>query len=67
MRTNNLSRRRFIGSVSLSTVGLAASGAIPVIGNTSGNSDKLAILGGDPLVKNKVWPEWPYVDEKMVA
>ncbi|HBL76742.1 MAG: glutamine--scyllo-inositol aminotransferase [Bacteroidetes bacterium GWF2_42_66] len=67
MKTNDLSRRHFIGTVSLSTVGLAASGAIPVIGNTSGNTGKLAILGGDPVVKNKVWPQWPYIDEKMIA
>jgi perosamine synthetase len=76
MGTNEFSRRRFIGAVSLGTAGLAAVGNLPVIGNisgvkpvlgkTSGESSKLAILGGDPVVKNKVWPKWPYIDEKMV-
>jgi hypothetical protein len=27
----------------------------------------LAILGGEPVVKSKVWPEWPYVDDKMIS
>ncbi|MGV8134566.1 MAG: DegT/DnrJ/EryC1/StrS family aminotransferase [Mangrovibacterium sp.] len=67
MKKNNLSRRHFIGAVSLSTVGMAASGAIPVIGNTSGNSGKLAILGGEPVRKNKSWPQWPHIDDKMIA
>ena len=66
MKKKDLSRRHFIGTVSLSTVGLAASGAIPVIGKTSGNTSKLAILGGDPVRKNKVWPKWPHVDERMI-
>jgi len=67
MKKNNLSRRHFIGTVSLSTVGMAASGAIPVIGKTSGNSGKLAILGGEPVRKNKSWPQWPHIDDKMIA
>ncbi|MDX9880490.1 MAG: DegT/DnrJ/EryC1/StrS family aminotransferase [Prolixibacteraceae bacterium] len=67
MKKNNLSRRHFIGTVSLSTVGLATSGAIPVIGKTTGNTGKLAILGGDPVRKNKAWPKWPHVDETMIT
>lgn len=76
MGTNDLSRRRFIGAVSLGTVGLATAGVMPVTGNepattpyiggTSTASGKLAILGGDPVVKNKVWPQWPYLDDKML-
>jgi dTDP-4-amino-4,6-dideoxygalactose transaminase len=67
MGTNELSRRHFIGAVSLGTVGLTATGAMPFIGVTSGNFGDLAILGGEPIVKNKVWPKWPYLDEKMTA
>lgn len=29
-------------------------------------ADKLAILGGEPVRKNKSWPQWPYRDEKVV-
>ena len=76
MGTSDFSRRRFIGAVSLGTVGLATAGVMPVAGNepattpyiggTSTASGKLAILGGDPVVKNKVWPQWPYLDDKML-
>ncbi len=66
MKKKELSRRRFIGTVSLSTVGLAASGAVPAIGKISGNAGKLAILGGEPVRKNKSWPEWPYVDQNVL-
>ena len=27
----------------------------------------MAILGGEPVRKNKRWPDWPHVDEAMVA
>ncbi len=67
MGTNDFSRRHFIGTVSLGTVGLAASGKIPGIVHNSRITEKLAILGGKPIVDKKVWPKWPYVDEKMVA
>ena len=43
-----------------------AASNVPVFGSTSGNSGKLAILGGTPVVQNKQWPKWPYVDEKVV-
>ncbi len=76
MGTKDFSRRRFIGAVSLGTVGLATAGVLPVtgsepvsspfLGKTTNAASKLAILGGDPVVKNKVWPKWPYVNDKMV-
>ena len=69
MEKNNFSRRRFITGVSLGTAAAVTTGALPVMGNIpllSNETGKLAILGGTPVVKNKVWPAWPYVDEKMV-
>jgi len=66
MKKSDYSRRRFIATVSASSVAALASGAIPFIGKTQNVTGKLAILGGEPVRKNKSWPEWPYVDEKMV-
>jgi perosamine synthetase len=66
MKKSDYSRRRFIATVSASSVAAMASGAIPFIGKTHNVTGKLAILGGEPVRKNKSWPEWPYVDEKMV-
>jgi perosamine synthetase len=69
MKKNDFTRRRFIATVSAGTVGAVTSNAIPsfedvtIIPQAKG---KLAILGGDPVRKNKEWPNWPYVDEKMV-
>ena len=66
MKKSDYSRRRFIATVSASSVAAMASGAIPFIGKTQNVTGKLAILGGEPVRKNKSWPEWPYMDEKMV-
>ena len=70
MEKNNFTRRRFITGVSAGSIAAVASTSIPALGNISylaGQTGKLAILGGEPVVKDKVWPAWPYVDEKMVA
>lgn len=69
MNTKDFTRRRFIATVSAGSVAAVASGVVPALGNISiskQSSGKLAILGGDPVRKNKDWPKWPYVDEKMV-
>ncbi len=66
MKRKDYSRRRFIATVSATSVAAMASGAIPFYGKTNHVSGELAILGGEPVRKSKVWPEWPYVDEKMV-
>ncbi|MDD7456104.1 MAG: DegT/DnrJ/EryC1/StrS family aminotransferase [Bacteroidales bacterium] len=67
----HISRRKFISTVSTATaavvgaqflgpLSLAETGPTPKGG-------KLALLGGKPVAPNKVWPKWPYVDEKIVA
>ena len=69
MGKNNFTRRQFITGVSVGSIAAVASASVPVLGNIShmtNETGKLALLGGEPVVKNKVWPEWPYVDEKMV-
>jgi perosamine synthetase len=68
MRSSKFSRRKFITTTAAGSVAVAASGAIPAMGFTPvrNESDKLAILGGTPVAPNKVWPDWPYIDEKVV-
>jgi perosamine synthetase len=69
MKTKDFTRRRFIATVSAGSVAAVASGTVSPFGNISiltQSNGKLAILGGTPVRKNKEWPEWPYVDEKMV-
>src|SRR4030043_1866947 len=69
MKEKAFSRRKFISTVSAGSVAAVASGVIPSFGNVTpvtNNTGKLAILGGTPVAPNKVWPEWPYIDERMV-
>jgi perosamine synthetase len=69
MKKENFTRRRFIATVSAGSVAAVASNAIPSFGNLTiipQANGKLAILGGNPVRKNKEWPKWPYVDDNMV-
>lgn len=58
MKSEDLSRRRFIAAVTTTTVATAFSNVIPVLGSPTKTVQKLAILGGTP-VRAKVWPKWP--------
>jgi dTDP-4-amino-4,6-dideoxygalactose transaminase len=40
--------------------------SIPAYGNLLNKTRKLAVLGGQPVRKNKPWPRWPYCDEAVV-
>ena len=69
MKKKEVTRRNFIATVSAGTAAAAISSSIPAFGNINimnNNSGKLAILGGTPVSPGKVWPKWPYVDEKVV-
>jgi perosamine synthetase len=66
MNMNKYSRRKFIATVSAGSVAAMSTGALPVVGSSIGNANKLAILGGEPVRKNKPWPRWPYLDEKVL-
>jgi dTDP-4-amino-4,6-dideoxygalactose transaminase len=65
MKAKNFTRRKFVGTVSASTLGAVAIGSIPAFGATK-TSNKLAILGGNPVRQNKSWPDWPYVDKNVM-
>ena len=66
MGKNNFTRRQFIAAGSMAAMATTTIPSLGSITHSVNNSGKLALLGGDPVVKNKVWPAWPYVDEKMV-
>lgn len=66
MSQNDLTRRKFVGMASAGSVGALVS-RIPAYGNLVKKAGKLAILGGEPVRKNKNWPAWPYWDDTVVA
>ena len=65
MRSLKVSRRRFMTAASAGSLAAAAktARARPVVASAG----RLAILGGEPVRKNKRWPDWPHVYEAMVA
>jgi dTDP-4-amino-4,6-dideoxygalactose transaminase len=67
MEANNFSRRKFIATVSASSIAAASTGSVLAGTTIMKGSQKLAILGGDPVRdKNKLYPRWPYRDQKVV-
>jgi dTDP-4-amino-4,6-dideoxygalactose transaminase len=52
--------------VSTGLVGAAALPGISADGEVTGKGRTLALLGGEPVRKNKSWPSWPYWDENVV-
>jgi perosamine synthetase len=70
MKTKDFTRRKFINTVSAGSVAaVAVSSSVPAFGNITtfrNESEKLAILGGTPVAPDKKWPDWPYVDERVV-
>ena len=66
MNTSDLTRRQFIATASAGSLAAAASRVVPAYGNIAKKASKLAILGGEPVRKNKSWPNWPYWDENVV-
>jgi len=66
MTRDDLTRRQFIAAASAGSLAAATARSIPAYGNLTGNASKLAILGGDPVRKNKSWPRWPYCDDDVI-
>jgi len=65
MNKKDLTRRKFVSTVSAGTLGAVAFSGITSFG-CSAAAGKLAVLGGTPVRQNKSWPEWPYVDEEIL-
>ncbi len=66
MQPSRLNRRQFVRMASAGSVGAMVSCRIPAYGNLVNKTSKLAILGGEPVRKNKSWPRWPYRDARVV-
>ncbi|MBL7153501.1 MAG: DegT/DnrJ/EryC1/StrS family aminotransferase [Phycisphaerae bacterium] len=66
MNRNDLTRRQFIAAASAGSLATVASRTIPAYGSITNKAGKLAILGGEPVRKNKTWPRWPYWDDNVV-
>ncbi|HEY5913384.1 MAG TPA: DegT/DnrJ/EryC1/StrS family aminotransferase [Verrucomicrobiae bacterium] len=66
MKSNNLSRRQFIAAASATSLAAVTSTTLPAYADVTRRAGKLAILGGEPVRKNKSWPAWPYIDDKLV-
>jgi perosamine synthetase len=64
MGKTDWTRRQFIAAASAGSVAASTTGSIRV--HAARTSGKLAILGGEPVRKDKLWPEWPYWDQKIV-
>lgn len=64
MQNQEFSRRKFIKAAAITTV-TATSGLGTVVARNT--SDKnLAVLGGTPVRKGRIGPEWPHIDEKVI-
>ena len=66
MAKNHITRRQFIAAASAGSLIGVASRTIPSYANITNKAGKLAILGGEPVRKNKNWPDWPYCDDGIV-
>jgi perosamine synthetase len=66
MRKPEFTRREFIAAASTGPLAVKTAAARSPVSDLSRRKGKLAIQGGDPVRKKKPWPEWPYVDDKVV-
>lgn len=66
MNQKDITRRQFIATASAGSLAAVAGSTLPLYGDVVRRAGKLAILGGEPVRKNKPWPEWPMVDEAIV-
>lgn len=61
----NMTRRQLLATASIGAMTTLSQG-VPAYGDITRKAGKLAILGGDPVRKNKNWPDWPYRDQKVI-
>ncbi|MHC4705282.1 MAG: DegT/DnrJ/EryC1/StrS family aminotransferase, partial [Planctomycetota bacterium] len=66
MGTKDLTRRQLLAAASAGSLVQIASSNVGAYGNVTKKAGKLAILGGEPIRKNKSWPSWPYWDDSVV-
>lgn len=61
-----LGRRDFLAAASTGMVGAATFAGARTYGDVTGKAGRLAILGGEPVRKDRSWPAWPYRDEEVL-
>jgi len=61
MKKNNITRRQFIATTSAGAIGVIMTTGAPSCGKLNKVSDKLALLGGNP-VRTAGWMDWPIWD-----
>lgn len=66
MNEHDVHRRRFLTATSGSAVAALAAQSLPALGSVRNGAGQLALLGGEPVRKNKSWPDWPYCDDQVV-
>ena len=66
MKNHELNRRQFITTASATSLAAVASTSLPAYAGVTKKAGKLALLGGEPVRKNKSWPDWPFIDDKLV-
>ena len=66
MKQPDLTRRQFIATASATSLAAVAATTFPAYGAVTRKAGKLAILGGEPVRKNKPWPDWPHIDDQIV-
>jgi dTDP-4-amino-4,6-dideoxygalactose transaminase len=66
MKKHDLTRRQFIAAASAGSLAAVASTSLPSYADLARKASKLAILGGEPIRRNKAWPAWPQVDDQIL-
>jgi len=66
MKDNIVDRRRFLAAASAGTVAAVTSRNVPALPNVGTKGGTLAILGGEPVRKDRAWPPWPHCDQAVV-
>jgi len=61
----SMNRRQLLAAASAGAMATLSTG-VPAFAQVSKKAGKLAVLGGDPVRKNKSWPDWPYRDQKVI-
>jgi perosamine synthetase len=66
MKKHDLTRRQFLATASAGSLAAVASTSLPAYAVIARNASQLAVLGGEPIRKNKSWPAWPQIDDQLV-
>jgi dTDP-4-amino-4,6-dideoxygalactose transaminase len=67
MKPPDFTRRQFLAAASAGSLAAVASGSLSTHAQVlAKKTQKLALLGGEPVRKDKPWPAWPHIDEQVV-